>query len=313
MSRWLARTMLALILGVAGLEWVAAARAYRPTLSKADWNALDQYLREHSDEVGLVVLADHWLGPRGRAQVEALRKPLSVAPPDLYGVPRLTIISRDRDDPWSPWLRDEWGPRARPSAKSIAEVGAFFVHTFALHDADQTLFDLAEIATQKPRSITIRDGLGRCRGSSDKNMGRWICKQGRVIRAYAEIAYRPRRCLRFAVQDGAPIRVSLSKITLGDRLRGHLGFTDFNARIRSDAPALVEITIDGQPRATLTISDRQGWAAFEVATPRGRHDLEITVTPALSGTFGPEGYDRRPTHLPCLELRALEAPQEIKR
>ncbi len=304
MSRWFARTVLALILGVAALEWAAAARAYRPTLSTADWAALDQDLRDHSDSDGLVVLADRWLGPRGRASVAALREARSVAPPDLYGVPRLTIISRDRDTPWTPWLRDAWGPRALPTATSVREIGPFFVHNFAIDSADQILFDLIEIAAREPRSITIHDRLARCRGSKS----RWTCKQGKIVSEYAEVAYRPRRCVRFAVQDGAPIRLSLSKVELGDHLRGHLGFTDFNARIRSDAPALIQIAIDGRPLAALTISDRQGWAAFEVATPSGRHDLEITVTPALTGTFGPKGYDRRPTHMPCLELRALRRP-----
>ena len=308
----LARAGLALCLAVAAVEWVAAARAYRQTLPPAAWRALSQHLEGSlgvteamsgaaiGEPAPVVLLADRWLGPRGRQAIAALRAPRSVAPHDLYGVAPLIIVSRG-GDPWTRELREDWGDRPLPTAESVTEVGPFVVHRFPLADAASTLFDLAEVAVAQPRRIELRDRRGRCRGSR----GRWTCKQGGVAAEYAEIAYRPRRCLRFAVEDGAPITVRAAGVVLGDRLRGHLGFSDFNARIRSDAPARVEITIDGRRRATLLISDRQGWAPFEVATEPGAHELEITVTPALSGTWGEAGYDPQPTHAPCLELRAL--------
>ena len=305
--RRLAGAALLALLGVAAVEWIAAARAYRTTLPSSAWRALDQRLTELravTSEGGrappLVLLADPWLGPRGRLELEALRDPASVAPHDLYGVQELTIIARG-DDPWTPWLREAWGERPLPTVDHIDRLGPFVLHHVSAPEADEVLLDLIELSQSKPNKIQLRDRFGRCKGTK----GRWSCTLGKIASTYAEVAYRPRRCLRFDVGDGAQITLKLAGVELGDHLRGHLGFSDFNARIRSDAPALVEVRIDEQPLASLTISDRQGWAAFELATPPGRHDLEVTVTPTLTGTWGERGYDRRPSHLPCLEMRAL--------
>ncbi len=324
--RRLAGAALLTVLGVAAFEWVAAARAYRTTLPSSAWQALAEHLdaahgADESGTSGLVVLADPWLGPRGRLEIAALREPGSVAPHDLFGVRDLTIIARDGDDvddddaPWTPWLREAWGERPLPIADRRDRVGPFVLHHFSLADADEVLFDLVELSEDKPRTIQVRDRFGRCKGKGKGKgkgtKGRWTCTLGTIASAYAEIAYRPRRCLRFEVGDGAQITLKLAGVQLGERLRGHLGFTDFNARIRSDAPALLEVAIDGRPQAALTLSDRQGWAPFEIATVPGRHDLEVTLTPTLTGTWTDRGYDRRPSHLPCLELRALrrsEAP-----
>ncbi len=304
--RRLASAALLAIIGVAAVEWVAAARAYRTTLPTSAWRALDQRLAERASATAedgrapLVLLADPWLGPRGRLEIEALRDPASVAPHDLYGRRELTIIARG-DDPWTPWLRDAWGDRPLPTADRVDRLDPFVLHHLSAPEADEVILDLVELSQKKPRKLQISDRLGRCKGSK----GRWSCTLGKIASAYAEVAYRPHRCLRFDVGDGAQITLKLAGVELGEHLRGHLGFTDFNARIRSDAPALVEVNVDGRPLASLTISDRQGWAAFELATPPGRHDLEVTVTPTLTGTWGERGYDRRPSHVPCLELRAL--------
>ncbi|MEZ4385603.1 MAG: hypothetical protein R3A79_30070 [Nannocystaceae bacterium] len=297
----LARVALALLLGLAAVEWAAAARAYRATLTPAAWAALDArvaaLLADSPDE--LLLLADPWLGPRGRQAIAALTDPRALAPHDLHGAPRFTIITRG-GDPWArAWLREAWGARPLPRAAEVLDVGPFTLHRFEVAAAAVT-FDLLA-AVDAGAAVQVSDERGRCRGRG----GVYTCAFGQVLREYVEIAYRPRRCLAFAVEGGVPIRLDLPRAALGERLRGHLGFTDYNARIRGDAPARVEIAVDGRRRAALTISDRQGWAAFEVATPPGAHDVSVTVTPGLSGTWGDGGYDSRPTRRPCLELRAL--------
>jgi hypothetical protein len=299
----LARLGLAAVLGLAAIEWIAAARAYRQTLTPAAWEALDAQvealLAANPDE--LVLLADPWLGPRGRQALAALRDPRAVAPHDLRGAARFTILTRGPGDPWeNAWLREAWGARPLPRPVEVTEVGPFALHRFEV-DAAAVTFDLIAALDDASPAVQISDERGRCRGRA----GVYTCSLGKVMREYVEIAYRPRRCLALAVADGTDVYVDLAQIQLGDRLRGHLGFTDFNSRIRSDAPARVEIAVDGRRRAALTISDRQGWAAFEVATSPGVHDVRVTITPALSGTWGDKGYDSRPSRRPCLELRAL--------
>lgn len=294
--RRLARGVLALILAVAAIEWIAAARAYRTTLPAAAWRALDDHLR--AGDPGLVLLADPWLAPRARRELAALADPGAVAPPDLEGRPRLTIIARGDDDPWSPTLRREWGARPLPPARARTALGPFTVHAFEPAGAAAPSFDLLDAP-----GLEVSDRRARC----PRRGGAFTCKSGELRPRFAEIAYAPRRCLLLDLEDGAEATLRIADAELGARLRGHLGFADFNARLRSDAPLLLRIAVDGEPLADLVFSDRQGWAAFEVPTPPGRHELVFTAIPTLAGTFGDQGYRPRPAHSACLEARALAA------
>lgn len=300
-ARWLsrgrarARALLGLILALAAAEWIAAARAYRTTLPAAAWRELDAHLA--ASDPGLLVLADPWLGPRARRELAALADPRAIAPPDLDGVARLTILGREgAGDPWTAALREAWGPRPLPRAAAVEAVGPFVLHRFDLDGASRVTFDLVALA-----GVEARDLRGRCTPGD----GVLRCKSGEIRRAFAEVAYSPRRCLRFDLEDGAQATLTAADVALGERLRGHLGFDDFNARLRSDGPVLLQIAVDGEPLADLTFTDRQGWAAFEVPTPPGRHTLTVTLLPALAGTWGDRGYQARPAHAACLELRAL--------
>ena len=95
---------------------------------------------------------------------------------------------------------------------------------------------------------------------------------------------------------------------LGTTLRGHLGFADFNSRLRNDAPALLELHIDDTLAGRWTLTDNQGWAAFAARTAPGLHTVRVRLTPLLSGTWTPDGYTQQPARTACLELRALTEP-----
>lgn len=86
---------------------------------------------------------------------------------------------------------------------------------------------------------------------------------------------------------------------------GHLGFADFNARLRNDAPALLELLVDDTLLGRWTISDSQGWAAFAAPTTPGTHDVRLRLTTLLGGSWTEQGYGPQPRRSACLELRAL--------
>lgn len=291
------RRRAAVLLGAVGLvaavEWLAAAAAYRPAISDADWDAAAAALAALPPDEP-VILADDWLGPSARARLPALAR--AVGLPDLHGAPRLHVLA----------LAD-WRTRAveddlaglAPRPTGADDLGAFTLHHVALPGAGSVLWDM----TVDP-SLAARDDRGPCRRSRET----WSCRQGRAGIRFAEVAYRPRRCLALELEDGATLELS-ARAALGARLRGHLGLSDFNGRLRSDAPVLVELAVDGRTRARWLLSDLQGWAAFEVPTSPGPAALTVRVTSLLAGTFTPAGYDPEARRVPCLELRALaEAP-----
>ena len=276
---------LALLLAVAAAEWVAAAFAYRDALRPEHWAALRARAAAPP-------------APRPHPPPHpALRAWASVAPPDLHALPRFHVLAWG--DPWTPDLRDDWGPRPRPRALAREPFGPLTLHTFEHPEAERLLDAWVDAA---PR-LQVRDPRGPCR---PRPGGAWACARGEVRLTVAEIAYRPRRALCLDLDD-APITLTLDA-DLGDHLRGHLGFADFNARLRSDAPLLLTLRVDGRPLPSLVLTDAQGWAAFTAPTEPGRRRVEVELRPAVPGTWGDAGYRPTPRLRPCLELRALAAP-----
>ncbi|MBK7830238.1 hypothetical protein [Nannocystis sp.] len=189
----------------------------------------------------------------------------------------------------------------RPAAARQRRSGPLRLHHYLAPAAGVLITDwLAD-----PAALTLRDARGPCRLSS----GTWSCKQGSVALATREVAYRPRRCLALELDDGATLELS-RRAELGTTLRGHLGFADFNARLRNDAPALLELRIDDAPVGRWTLTDSQGWVAFAVATTPGPHEVLLRLTPLLGGTWTEQGYAPQPRRAACLELRALTDPAE---
>lgn len=293
-----ARRHAAVLLGLVGLvalvEWIAAARAYRSVLTSADWDAAAAALAALPPDEP-VLLADDWLGPSARSQLPALQRWLGL--PDLHGAARVHVLALGA--PLTAVVRDDL-TGLQPTPAGADDLGAFTLHHFTLADAGHVLWDIRE----PPPALLARDGVGPCR----RQQHGWTCKQGKALVRYAEIAYRPRRCLALDFADGASLELH-GRVDLGTRLRGHLGLSDFNGRLRNDAPVVVEIELDSVPRARWLISDNQGWAAFELATTPGAAELTVRVTSLLAGTFHPAGYDPENRRIPCLDLRALAEPR----
>ncbi|MBK8240180.1 MAG: hypothetical protein IPK74_32040 [Deltaproteobacteria bacterium] len=281
------------LVGAAAVETVATAWFARDPLDDAAWSQLADTIAARDEPVPLL-LADEWLGPSARMHVPALREPDALMAPDLHGVARFDVIGLGRD--WSDALDVALEGLPRPHALARVDVGPF---TWTRYE--QPAARLVNDLTASAIGREIATDTGPCRG---RDRGR--CDEGEVGPRIVEIDYRPRACLGMTVKDGTPVTVRWPDVALGDRLRGHLGAGDYNARLRNDAPIDLVVRIDGELVRRTTIADLEGWRAFEIATTPGPHALEITVTAALSGSFTARGYDVTPQRTICLELRALE-------
>ena len=294
-----ASAALLVLAAVAAVEWVCAARAYRAQLGPDAWaRAAEALAALPRDET--VFLGTPWLGPSARQHLPALRLWSSLAPPDLHGLPRFHVLgltSAARSGAWSSELAADLGELPAPQLLGFEDLGPLRLYHYEQPASGTLLSDwLAE-----PASLRLRDDRGPCRLSS----GTWSCKQGRITLDTLEVSYRPRRCLAIDLDDGRTLEISRPGTALGTVLRGHLGFADFNARLRNDAPALLELLVDDITVGRWTLSDSQGWAAFAAPTTPGTHDVRLRLTTLLGGSWTEQGYGPQPRRSACLELRAL--------
>jgi len=288
-----ARRLLATIVGVAALEWALAAWAFRDPLDDDAWTALaDDIATLPAEEP--VVLADDWLGPSARMHVPGLATLDWVARPDLRGWTRFHVVGLG--DAWSDELAHDREDLPPPVRVADRDVGPFTITTYEQPAAGTVVDDLTAMD-----GLEIESTAGRCRGRDEAR-----CSEGTVAPRTAEVDYRPRRCLGLDVRDGTHVRIVRPRAAIGDVLRGHLGFADFNARLRNDAPVALAIEIDGTIAARWTVTDEQGWWPFAVATTPGTHDVAFVIDVGMGGTFGRTGHDAGTTRTVCLEARALQ-------
>lgn len=295
-SRRAARVLLGTVAAVALVEWLASAVVYRPAVQARDWEAAASAVAElPADEP--VWLGTPWLGPRARMHLPRLARWDAVAPPDLRGAPRFHVLGRD-GDAWAPTLQadhEDLPPAVRVETRSL---GALALHTYEQPGAGVRVASFVDEA----RALQVEGERGPCKGSA----GSWRCDEARVEVATIEVDHRPRRCLRLEASDGVTLRVRHPAMATGDVLRGHVGFHDFNARLRSDAPVRVRVVVDGRRVAQWLVSDAQGWWPFAVRTEPGTHAVELELSAAVRGTWQRGGYDSGQVHAPCVELRALQ-------
>jgi len=295
MSTTVARAVLGALAGIACIEWAAALWSYRTRIEASDW----EHMRDAVEELPAnepVLLATSWLGPRARMHIPALREWPSTAPADLRGLQRFHVIGLGGDQ-WSDELQSDLEDLGSPTLESTDDLGALSIHHFRASERSEVLETLIasggelRVETEAP-----------CKGGPET----WRCEEGTVELRYAEIDYRPRRCYAVDVLDGTLVRLSLRGATTGEVLRGHVGFDDFNSRLRSDAPLDVAIRIDRLMVARWTVTDEQGWWPFAVRTEPGTHEVSVELRPSLSGTWQRSGYSTQRRHVPCVELRTLE-------
>ncbi|KIG19249.1 hypothetical protein DB30_03805 [Enhygromyxa salina] len=288
--------LLGLLCALAAIESISAFLEYRERIGEADWDEVATVLANQSSEATEpVIVASEWLGPSARMRLPQTRSWDALAYPDLRSFPRFWLLTHKRERPWRGPLRAELEGLPRPKLISVHDVGELSLQEYE-QDIGTERFSLLESVH------TITTAQGRCRGGT----GTWDCKEGRVSLRTVEIDYRPRRCLVLELGDGVTAAINLGELELGDHIRGHVGFADFNSRLRADPTARLELWLDGAAAARWVFTDDQGWAAFALATPAGKHELELRVTSTVAGTWQRDGHRDTPTDSLCVELRGFE-------
>lgn len=290
MSTAWARPVLAGLAALAALELGVGTLSYRDTITQADWDALAASVAD--DDADGLYLATTWLGPRARMEVPPLATPRAAASPDLHGQETLTVVGLGES--WSDALDRELEGKRRPSRLRVESLGPFEIGRYRFDGAPTTLHSWIS----DPPALSTPQGKCRKKGSS------WACKEGSVSVAFAEVDYTPRRCFQFALSDNTPLTFE-DHLSTGTTLRGHVGVTDFNSRLRSDAPIRVRTFLDDVLTGTFVVTDAQGWRAFSVDTKPGEHDVRIELTDTVRGTWGREGHNPGGHRKVCFELRVL--------
>lgn len=287
--------VLGLVCALAVVEIIAAFLEYRPRLRDADWQEMQALIEQRDPEGALpVIVAGDWLGPLARMHLPGARSWDAVAYPDLRSFERFWLLAHNRERPWRGRLRDELEAAPRPELVGIHKFGEIELLEYRQVVAPQVFALLDSIDA-------VSTERGRCNDSGSA----WSCKDGRVAIRTVEVDYRPRRCVTVELDDGVMAKLELGKLELGDRIHGHVGFADFNARLRSDPSARVELWIDDRVAGRWVFTDDQGWASFALATPPGRHTLELRVGTTVAGTWQRQGHTNSPTDVLCVELRGF--------
>lgn len=292
-SRRRARAVLAALGVLALVETVAAARAYRSAIAPEHWEGVRAAIDAAPQEP--VWLATEWLGPRARMFLPAIASVDAAARPDLRGAARFSVLGLSRA--WSEELERDLEDMPAPALVQERSFGPLVLATYEQPAAGEVVGSLLA----DPTRLSVHVDGARCKGQGRM----WRCNLGRARPITAEIDYRPRRCIAIEADDGVPVRIDWPSVQTGDTLRGHVGFHDFNRRLRSDAPVELAVLVDGSVRARLVATDAQGWVPFAVKTDGGVHDVAIEVVVGARGTWGAGGYDPGQAHAPCVELRAL--------
>lgn len=285
-----------LALGVlATIDLLSSASAYRSTIEVTDFENAAQWLAgTHAEDDHWPVIVDPlWLEPRARARMPGSRRAAGL--PDLRTQPDFWVLSRADEAAWHQELQLRFELKGAPRLVHREEFGG--ISLSHLHQEVQP--ELDSLAAHEEMRVRV-DGRS-CLGRSPT----WDCRPGRVKRTYLEVDYRARACMALEDFDGQRISLRIPEFEFGDRLIGHVGFGDFNGRLRSDASVEVEVDIEGQGLSRFVASDAQGWAPFELDTQAGKAQLFLTLAPSLGGTFDGRGrYQRRPNRPVCVEIRS---------
>lgn len=294
--------VLGLVCALALVESLAALLSYHERIRAEDWAQIEALLEAENlpedGETAPLIVASEWLGPAARMHLPGARSWESVAYPDLR-YPSFWVLSHMLERPWSGPLRAELEELERPQLEQVHRVG------------DLSLRRYTHAGAVGPLTFSLLDSVERVsteRGACKAGRGLWTCKEGRVEIATIEVDYRPRRCVALLLDDGVTARLELGEVELGESLRGHVGFGDFNARLRADPSARVELLVDGEVHGRWLFSDDQGWAAFALRTEPGVHELQLRASSSVAGTWQRDGHRPMPTDILCVEMRGFGAP-----
>jgi len=295
MSPTIARWVLAGVLGLAAAEWAASAVAYRDQLDDSDWAAAAEALAPVGATAEPVFVADRWLDPLARSNLPILSRIESIAPASLHGARRFHVLGFG-GSLWSEELQADLENLGVPRAVQQRRLGDLMLTTYEL-DTDRMLHDFTR---DTPRVLA--------EGAPCGGRGPFRCKQGRFGRVetkLVEIDYRPRSCFEVDMADGVEATLEFPGVAQADVLRGHVGFTDYNGRLRSDAPAVVTLERSGQRLARWVVTDEQGWQPLTVEVTPSEDPVIVRIRTATQGRWERDGYTTAKSRPACFELQAF--------
>ena len=298
------RMVLVAIVCVSLAETVMTSSRYGGELTTAHWVRVNEALRADA----ALVVGTSWLAPEARMRLDAAATPEASGRPDLRGVTSFDVLLHHREGPsaasrWRPSL----SPDSRPRRVSLERAGPLLVEHWRVERPERIVDTLVH-----PHALQVkvnRDVERSCRG--DPRSG-YTCPGLRgaataVKQQYAEVYFEARRCLSMQLPSAASLSLFRANFERGDRIVGHLGFEDFNARLRNDGPVTMTIQVEGETVARSTFTNADGWAGFEFSTTPGVGALSVSLDANAPGQWGspPERYERGATRRVCLELRSM--------
>lgn len=266
------------------------------TLTRVDKADLDKVRALLRDEQAPVLAHRAWIEPSLRSWFPQAARPSAYARPTAQDLPVFWTIGH-RSDPDSITFA--------PDAQLVTTRthGALVARKWEQPMAPHTLASLG----QSPlviKDLQARVAQGRCKIRSRVPLEIQCPDQSSLSWQRSEIGYKPRTCLRYKSSQLGPLTLSFKLAQAAQRVRGHVGFNDFNARLRSDAALQVILESQGQVLINQPFSDAQGWAPLEAALDPD----PANPTPTFQLTLLFNAQDARSPRLrrrvqPCIELR----------
>lgn len=290
-STFLARAFWIALLSLCVWESGKSLMLTRSRVDPADVKAMRNIL-QHVESPVLAHRA--WLEPSLRSWFPRATNPKAFAGPAPQELAQF----------WSIGHRSDPKPLAFASDAQLEQTvthGALVARRWVQPKAPTTLADL----TQNITDIQAHVQQGICKKISRSPLKLRCPDQSSLTWEISEIDYKARSCLSYRPSQLGPLTLSFKLATdqPPQRVVGHVGFSDFNARLRSDAALQVSLRVDKHELVHQPFSDAQGWAPFFAPLP---HSVQPSATYHLSLQLNAnraksEHLSRRV--IPCIELR----------
>lgn len=293
-SSRIARGLLVTLLLISGWETCKSVALTRARIDERD---LEQ-MREAFHRVELPILAHRpWLEPSLRSWFSQASQPGAFARPTAQDLPEFWTIGHQSDpEPQS------FAPDAK--LRETIQHGTLVARKWVQPQTFVTLAGLGRSSFVLTK-LEARVDQGSCNIKTRSPLKIQCPDQSTFTWEIAEINYRPRLCLAYRSNQLGPVTLSfkLAAPQAVERIQGHVGFSDFNARLRSDAALQVRLRADDIELLNRPFTDAEGWAPFAVQLPKDAQDsptFHLTLLSNANQTRS-KGLHRRV--IPCIELR----------
>ncbi len=238
------------LVAIAIWEIVAAVRAPAGVPGASAWDRAEAAVRADFHPGDLIVFAPDWIDPIGRLHLGDLI-PIEAAArmdADRYGVI------------WEVSIRGARAPEtAGLGAPAFeADFGGVTVRRFEREPA-HVVADLVALAPAAHGDVEL-----------------------------TEVGFAPHRCVQLVPPPGGAVALDFGEVPLGDTLVGYVGLADVFTRRDVRDPGRLDLAIDGEPAASVTVGVDDGWHRFTIDTAPGEHHVAVTAT-----AIGPNARDRR--------------------